>query len=74
MQPMRANESGGFTDPSEEPTVRVPRPRPVSGPVKHTAYGSRRSLRDAVLLLTQKLEARGIDCTDITEMLGASDR
>jgi hypothetical protein len=53
--------------------VRVPRARPISGPVRHYAYSSRRSLRDAVLLLAHKLEARGIDCSDITEMLGASD-
>jgi hypothetical protein len=30
-------------------------------------------LRQAVILLTEKLERMGIDCSDVTEMLGADE-
>ena len=33
----------------------------------------RRNLRQAVLLLTQKMESLGVDCSDVTEMLGSDE-
>ena len=48
--------------------------RAVSGPIiKVKKASGKRNLRRAVLLLTQKLEGLGVDCSDVTEMLGSDD-
>jgi hypothetical protein len=52
-------ESRTESSTESKPIARVTRPQ-----------SSRRSLRDAVLLLAAKLEANGVDCSDVTSMLG----
>ncbi len=64
---MTARES--FPTPRDShPTPRESIPTPGSD-VRELQPG-RRSLRDAVILLTRKLEALGVDVSDVTEMLG----
>jgi hypothetical protein len=41
-----------------------------AGPGSDVRELGRRSLRDAVILLAKKLEALGVDVSDVTEMLG----
>ena len=43
---------------------------PAPGSDVRELQPGRRSLRDAVILLAKKLEALGVDVSDVTEMLG----
>ena len=56
------------------PTVPLS-PRGESQPIARMVAPTttRATLRDAVLMLAAKLEAHGVDCSDVTEMLGQGD-
>lgn len=72
---MKRSQGGAEDERSERPTIPAPPPpRARSGPVlRPPPEGGGRSLRHAVILLTEKLERMGIDCSDVTEMLGIDD-
>ena len=56
----------------DRPTLPIPPQdeRPTSGPMGKPKRAGRRNLRQAVILLTRKLEDMGVDCSDVTELLG----